>query len=285
MSKRPVVQMGASTGGWGQAEPGKEVLHVWGNTTYLARECPRKETAKKGEGSPAGQKPKLQKLLDKTGGGNGTSQSESGASMSPQAASSQSATSEAASDTATRTADPLKNVLDEAHKLLKGMNLEEEGQDRATDLGATLKKLNQAWEKGGPGLRAVKIARVQPGREGLLDSGATHALRPKLRGEDLQRYRQVRVTLAAGGAQDIRMTEGETLVHNSENVEPIVPAGRLVRDLGCRIEWVGEACTLEHPVKGNIDLRVEAGCPQMDHDMTSPWTSSGNWRSLGRERL
>ena len=238
-----------------------------GATQHLAWECPRKDAAKKGEGSPAGQKPKLQKLLDKTGGGNGTPQSESGASMSPQAASSQSVTSEAVSDTATRTADPPKNVLDEAHKLLKGMNLEDEGQDRATDLGATLKKLNQAWEKGGPGLRAVKIARVQPGREGLLDSGATHALRPRLRGEDLQRYRQVRVTLAAGGTQDIRMTEGETLVHNSENVEPIVPAGRLVRDLGCRIEWVGEACALEHPVKGNIDLRVEAGCPQMDHDI------------------
>ena len=239
-----------------------------GATQHLARDCPRKETAKKGEGPPSGQKPKLQKLLDKTGGGgNGTSRSESGASISPQAASSQSVTSEAVSDTATRTADPIKNVLDEAHKLLKGMNLEEEGQDRATDLGATLKKLNRAWEKGGPELRAVKIARVQQGREGLLDSGATHALRPKLRGEDLQRYRQVRVTLAAGGAQDIRMTEGETLVHNSENVEPIVPAGRLVRDLGCRIEWVGEACTLEHPVKGNIDLRVEAGCPQMDHDV------------------
>ena len=83
--------------------------------------------------------------------------------MSPQAASSQSVASEAVSDTTTRAADPIKNVLDEAHKLLKGMNLEEEGQDRAIDLGATLKKLNQAWEKGGPGLRAVKIARVQQG--------------------------------------------------------------------------------------------------------------------------
>ena len=167
----------------------------------------------------------------------------------------------------TKAANPLKNVLDEARKLLNDMNLEEEGPDRAIDLGATLKKLNQAWERGGPGLRAVKIARVQQGQEGLLDTGATHALRPKLRGEDLQRYRQVRVTLAAGGAQDIRMTEGETLVHNSENVEPIVPAGRLVRDLGCRIEWVGEHCTLEHPVKGNIELRVEAGCPHIDHDI------------------
>ena len=77
----------------------------------------------------------------------------------------------------------------------------------------------------------------------------------------------MRVTLAVGGAQDIRMTEGETLVHNSENVEPIVPTGRLVRDLGCRIEWVGEHCTLEHPVKGNIELRVEAGCPHIDHDI------------------
>ena len=149
--------------------------------------------------------------------------------MSPQAASSQSATSEAASDTATRTADPLKNVLDEAHKLLKGMNLKEEGQDRATDLGATLKKLNQAWEKGRPGLWAVKIARVQQGREGLLDTGATHALRPKLRGEDLQRYRQVRVTLAVGGAQDTRMIEEEILVHRLKG-SPTLPSTFSHRD-------------------------------------------------------
>lgn len=67
---------------------------------------------------------------------------------------------ETTSEAAIKTGDSLKNVLEEAHKLLKEMSAADEGQDRAADLSATLKKLNlnQAWEKGGPGIRAVKIA-------------------------------------------------------------------------------------------------------------------------------
>lgn len=74
------------------------------------------------------------------------------------------------------------------------------------------------------------MARVQDGSNGLLDSGATHALRPKRPGENLDRYRQVQVSLAAGGRLTLRMTEGQVLVHVDEGVEPTVPVGRLVKD-------------------------------------------------------
>lgn len=52
---------------------------------------------------------------------------------------------------------------------------------------------------------------------------ASQALLPNWPGEELERYRQVNVTLAAGGQQVLRMTEGETLVNSSEMVQPIVP--------------------------------------------------------------
>ena len=250
-----------------QAEPGDKRCYVCGATQHYAKECPRKEGQKQkpgGEDSGAGGgKPRIQRLNEKQS--SPSVPSESGASLSPQATSScgseglQEVQAGAGSDT-------LKNVLEEAQKLLKGMNLGEDGDERAMDLTESLKKLNASKDKKGPGIRAVKVARVQTGRDGLLDSGATHALRPRLPGEDIQRYRQVQVTLAAGGTQSIRMTEGETLVHQSHYVEPIVPAGRLVRDLGCRIEWGEDRCVLTHPVKGDIAVRVEAGCPQLDHE-------------------
>ena len=236
-----------------------------GATQHLARDCPRKETAKKaaGESSPTGPKPRIHKLLDKNGG-NATSQSESGASISPQAASSQSAASEVASETATKAGDPLKNLLDEVHKLLKGMNLEEKGLDRACNRPwCNIEKAESSMGEGWTGHSSSQDR-----------SGTTRSRRPTGHQSDpcleakTSRGRPSALPssesdLGVGEAQDIRMTEGETLVHNSENVEPIVPAGRLVPDLGCRIEWVGENCTLEHPVKGNIELRVEAGCPQI----------------------
>lgn len=48
----------------------------------------------------------------------------------------------------------------------------------------------------------------------------------------------------------------------------LVPAGRLVRDLGCKIEWSGESCRLVHPTKGNIEVNIENGCPQLSHEVS-----------------
>ena len=49
MSKRPVVQMGASIGDRGQAEPGEEVLHLRGHTTSGPR-MPKERDGEEGGG-------------------------------------------------------------------------------------------------------------------------------------------------------------------------------------------------------------------------------------------
>ena len=33
------------------------------------------------------------------------------------------------------------------------------------------------------------------------------------------------------------------------------------------MEWTEDQCSLVHPTKGNIEVRIEAGCTQLDHDV------------------
>lgn len=71
----------------------------------------------------------------------------------------------------------------------------------------------------------------------------------------------MQASLAAGGRITLRITEGEALVHADEGVEPIVPVGRLIKDLGCNLEWEGETCRLLHPLRGPIEVEIVEGCP------------------------
>ena len=41
------------------------------------------------------------------------------------------------------------------------------------------------------------------------------------------------MNLLAGGTTTMWMTSGGTLVHQDQQVEPIVPVGKLVKELGC----------------------------------------------------
>ena len=50
-------------------------------------------------------------------------------------------------------------------------------------------------------------------------------------------------------------------MHDDANVEPIVPIGKLIKELGCKFEWRGENCRLRHPLKGDIKVVVEDQCP------------------------
>ena len=155
--------------------------------------------------------------------------------------------------------------------MLRGMSIQGEKSKEAdlvealkskkTDLVEALKRIKEG--PATPTMKAVSVARVQVGSNGLLNTGATHALRPRRPGENLQRYRQVQVSLAAGGRLTLRMTEGQVLVHVDERVEPIVPVGRLIKDLGCNLEWEGDHCRLLHPLRGLIDVDLVKGCPMV----------------------
>ena len=56
--------------------------------------------------------------------------------------------------------------------------------------------------------------------QGLIDSGATHALRPLRPGESCANYKTVNVTLANGQQAQLRMTPGGVMVSGCADVEP-----------------------------------------------------------------
>ena len=77
--------------------------------------------------------------------------------------------------------DALKQVLDEAQRMLRGMSLQGE-KSKESDLVEALRKIKEGPTT--PTMKAVSVARVQAGSNGLVDTGATHALRPRRPGEN-----------------------------------------------------------------------------------------------------
>ena len=70
-------------------------------------------------------------------------------------------------------------------------------------------------------LKVFKLSQVPFGKtQGLIDSGATHALRPLRPGESCANYKTVNVTLANGQQAQLRMTPGGVMVSGCADVEP-----------------------------------------------------------------
>ena len=58
-------------------------------------------------------------------------------------------------------------------------------------------------------MKVFKLSQVSFGKtQGLVDPGATHALRPQRPGESFANYKTVNVTLANGQQAQLRMTPG-----------------------------------------------------------------------------
>ena len=53
---------------------------------------------------------------------------------------------------------------------------------------------------------------------------------------------KVNVSLAGGGETTMWLTPQGTLIHPDAEVEPIVPVGKLVSELGCTFQWNGDDC-------------------------------------------
>ena len=110
--------------------------------------------------------------------------------------------------------EDMKGLLEEASRMLKTMNspgaTEVGGSEDAEDPRIKLLQRQLDELKGAGGrLRVLRLARVHAAETamGLLDSGATHALRPRYPREDTKDYRSVLITLAgkkpAGVHEDV----------------------------------------------------------------------------------
>ena len=163
----------------------------------------------------------------------------------------------------------LKGLLEEAGKMLKGMQMSSasEAERPGVSREQRLKELQKELEmlKGEKRLNAVRVTKIETNNRGLLDSGATHPLRSREMFDDYNAMAKVTVSLATGKDVQMRMTSGGVLITN-DTVDPIVPLGMLMKHLGCVFRWNEDECRLIHPGRGNIEVEVRRGCPEISKE-------------------
>ena len=63
----------------------------------------------------------------------------------------------------------------------------------------------------------------------------------------------------------LKMTSGGTKVSEDQATEPIVPMGKLMSVLGCKLQWTKDGgLTIEHPSRGMIKTKMRGGCPYVE---------------------
>ena len=100
--------------------------------------------------------------------------------------------------------------------------------------------------------------------DGLLDSGASHPMRSATSVE-YSGGSPVSVTLAGEGVRVLRQNDQGTILVEKEQgqVQPIVPRGALIQDLGYTLHWGPSFLKLTHPTKGPVKVRINNNCPEV----------------------
>ena len=162
-------------------------------------------------------------------------------------------------------AEVMKGLLVEANKMLKaisapkGVETEKEGR---------LERLQKQLDE----IKLLKVFRVSRlvanSEEGLIDSGATHALRGWRRSDEKKNLKDIQVTLACGRKKELKMSQGGTMISTDMSIEPIVPMGKMISVLGWKAEWTKNGgLVLSHPLRGPLDVKMRGGCPYIDKVM------------------
>ena len=159
----------------------------------------------------------------------------------------------------------MKDLLEEANKMLKTIsNPKPVDEARDGKLERLQKQLDELRS-----LRVFRVARMEVNEEeGLIDSGATHSLRGWRRSDRHRRLRDIQVTLACGRKTSLKMTPGGTMVSEDPSTEPIVPMGKLMSVIGCKLQWTQDGgLVIEHPTKGVVKTKMRGGCPYVEKSM------------------
>lgn len=174
---------------------------------------------------------------------------------------------EGGSDDASSTS--MRSLLEEASKMLKSLEHSGPSSPSSTVLredeekGDVMRNLQAQLSSLKASQKVFKMKKIGCGRDhGLIDSGATHALRWR-RPEEEDDLRKVEVTLADGSTVEMMMTRGGVMLTDDSQVEPIVPMGSLTGALKCEVKWKGEEIEVVHPVRGRIPVTQRDGCPQL----------------------
>ena len=140
-----------------------------------------------------------------------------------------------------------------------------DGSDPKVDFGNLIQEASSLMKALRPSLKVVVLknpkcckSKAQDSSTGLLDGGATNALRVGTP-EEIKEAEMVTVELAAGSVQLYQHRATGTLLSTKE-VEPIVPLRGLI-GLGYKITWDGSGCVIHHHSRGNLRCWLRNGCP------------------------
>ena len=165
----------------------------------------------------------------------------------------------------------MKELLEEANRMLKAVASSNASSTSSTtsqedeEKKDVMNRLHQQLKA----LRTFQIRKISASETmGLVDSGATHPLRPKRPNEEIKLYPEVVVALANGQSVRLRMSPGGAMVSNDSSTEPIIPMGSLVSKLNCQVNWHGSTVEIIHPEKGPLPTVVAGGCPHLPRALT-----------------
>ena len=99
---------------------------------------------------------------------------------------------------------------------------------------------------------------------GLLDSGASHPL--SRHGGRARGCTPMTVSLAGDGKQVLAQNPYGTIIipeAKAAGVQPIVPLGALMTDLGCSLRWTKHSLKLVHPRHGRLKVALKGRCPEL----------------------
>ena len=122
-----------------------------------------------------------------------------------------------------------------------------------------------------PNLKVMRLSNLQPHAQMvLLDSGATHGLRPAVSEEEWQSGTRTQVMLADGVTESLRLKPGTKVLLSDpllrpENASWIVPMGCL-NELNYKLVWKDHMCHLYTKAGEKIDVELHNGCPYFAHE-------------------
>ena len=217
--------------------------YVCGSTDHMASSCQRPKTPK--DGTPKAKSAKA----EKEEGSPSAEKTKKGEESQEQG-------------------DSVKDLLQEANRMLRSLSGGGSSAESSTsskdeeDKKDLMEKLHEQLK--GMKLKPFRINRLKSsGTMGLLDSGATHALRSRRPDEDVSWYPEVQVELASGQHIRLRMSLGGAMISEEGEVEPIVPLGFLVNKLNYEVSWKHGLMSLWHPRHGEIPIRMKDSCPHV----------------------
>ena len=253
----------------------RERCWTCGSKQHTSKSCPTKSRGEQ-SGSPTSQKggsgasskkgeggqepPSIQKVMEAAEVLSSTS------TTTPSSSASTSVTTSAAEDPVQGV--PVDQLLENAHRMMKAFI---EGQQKSptfkmlqcpgrglTDLPPLKRPAD--WEAV---LKNMGTCKQKMGDEkmGLLDSGATHALRPALSQQELEGCTKAEVTLAGDQKVDLPQTQSGVIL--AEEAQPIVPLGSLVKTLGYEFVWNSRGCRLRHDSRPEIQVFTRSSCPEV----------------------